>query len=120
MDVTLSLGGLQGAWPCPVDLRGHESDLGGACGVPGLGAPVALVDSIPRSDTVEEDEDLYDCVENEEAEGDEIYEDLMRTEPMPMPVGGAGYDVWADTWACAHMHPDTDLSSPFSAQDDGV
>ncbi|XP_043829612.1 proto-oncogene vav isoform X1 [Dromiciops gliroides] len=35
-------------------------------------------------DTVEEDEDLYDCVENEEAEGDEIYEDLMRTEPTPM------------------------------------
>ncbi|KAL2764240.1 proto-oncogene vav isoform 3 [Daubentonia madagascariensis] len=36
-------------------------------------------------DTVEEDEDLYDCVENEEAEGDEIYEDLMRSEPVPMP-----------------------------------
>ncbi|KAM6167397.1 proto-oncogene vav isoform 3-T3 [Erethizon dorsatum] len=36
-------------------------------------------------DTVEEDEDLYDCVENEEAEGDEIYEDLMRTEPGPTP-----------------------------------
>ncbi|XP_020826898.1 proto-oncogene vav isoform X2 [Phascolarctos cinereus] len=35
-------------------------------------------------DTVEEDEDLYDCVENEEEEGDEIYEDLMRTEPTPM------------------------------------
>uniref|UniRef100_A0A2I2ZFI1 Proto-oncogene vav n=1 Tax=Gorilla gorilla gorilla TaxID=9595 RepID=A0A2I2ZFI1_GORGO len=36
-------------------------------------------------DTVEEDEDLYDCVENEEAEGDEIYEDLMRSEPVSMP-----------------------------------
>ncbi|XP_040846680.1 proto-oncogene vav isoform X4 [Ochotona curzoniae] len=36
-------------------------------------------------DTVEEDEDLYDCVENEEAEGDEIYEDLMRTDPLPTP-----------------------------------
>ncbi|XP_068939274.1 proto-oncogene vav [Petaurus breviceps papuanus] len=35
-------------------------------------------------DTVEEDEELYDCVENEEEEGDEIYEDLMRTEPTPM------------------------------------
>ncbi|XP_049645376.1 proto-oncogene vav isoform X3 [Suncus etruscus] len=34
-------------------------------------------------DTVEEDEDLYDCVENEEAEGDEIYEDLMRSDPVP-------------------------------------
>lgn len=40
---------------------------------------------------MEEDEDLYDCVENEEAEGDEIYEDLMRSEPVPMPVcGGEG------------------------------
>uniref|UniRef100_A0A674JDN4 Vav guanine nucleotide exchange factor 1 n=1 Tax=Terrapene triunguis TaxID=2587831 RepID=A0A674JDN4_9SAUR len=37
------------------------------------------------SDTVEEDDDLYDCVENEEAEGDEIYEDLMRSEPAVMP-----------------------------------
>ncbi|XP_028907965.1 proto-oncogene vav isoform X1 [Ornithorhynchus anatinus] len=36
-------------------------------------------------DTVEEDEDLYDCVENEEAEGDEIYEDLMRSELTMMP-----------------------------------
>ncbi|XP_065432643.1 proto-oncogene vav-like isoform X2 [Chrysemys picta bellii] len=36
-------------------------------------------------DTVEEDDDLYDCVENEEAEGDEIYEDLMRSEPVVMP-----------------------------------
>uniref|UniRef100_A0A8D2JSI3 Proto-oncogene vav n=1 Tax=Sciurus vulgaris TaxID=55149 RepID=A0A8D2JSI3_SCIVU len=36
-------------------------------------------------DTAEEDEDLYDCVENEEAEGDEIYEDLMRSEPVFMP-----------------------------------
>uniref|UniRef100_A0A8C0TL51 Proto-oncogene vav n=2 Tax=Canis lupus familiaris TaxID=9615 RepID=A0A8C0TL51_CANLF len=43
-------------------------------------------------DTVEEDEDLYDCVENEEAEGDEIYEDLMRTEPMPMPPKMTEYD----------------------------
>ncbi|XP_046898483.1 proto-oncogene vav-like isoform X2 [Hypomesus transpacificus] len=31
-------------------------------------------------DTVEEDDDLYDCVEGEEDEGDEIYEDLMRDE----------------------------------------
>nr|XP_012416097.1 PREDICTED: proto-oncogene vav isoform X1 [Odobenus rosmarus divergens] len=43
-------------------------------------------------DTVEEDEDLYDCVENEEAEGDEIYEDLMRSEPMPMPPKMTEYD----------------------------
>ncbi|XP_030884584.1 proto-oncogene vav [Leptonychotes weddellii] len=43
-------------------------------------------------DTVEEDEDLYDCVENEEAEGDEIYEDLMRSEPMPMQPKMTEYD----------------------------
>ncbi|XP_025059730.1 proto-oncogene vav isoform X2 [Alligator sinensis] len=36
-------------------------------------------------DTVEDDDDLYDCVENEEAEGDEIYEDLMRSEPSSVP-----------------------------------
>ncbi|KAF7475557.1 Hypothetical predicted protein [Marmota monax] len=43
-------------------------------------------------DTAEEDEDLYDCVENEEAEGDEIYEDLMRSEPVPMPPKMTEYD----------------------------
>uniref|UniRef100_A0A6J0TG86 Proto-oncogene vav isoform X1 n=1 Tax=Pogona vitticeps TaxID=103695 RepID=A0A6J0TG86_9SAUR len=36
-------------------------------------------------DTMEEDDDLYDCVETEEAEGDEIYQDLMRSEPCVMP-----------------------------------
>ncbi|XP_060108033.1 proto-oncogene vav isoform X1 [Heteronotia binoei] len=36
-------------------------------------------------DTMDEDDDLYDCVENEEAEGDEIYEHLMRSEPCAMP-----------------------------------
>ncbi|KAH0628766.1 hypothetical protein JD844_010264, partial [Phrynosoma platyrhinos] len=39
-------------------------------------------------DTMDEDDDLYDCVENEEAEGDEIYQDLMRSEPSVMPHGG--------------------------------
>uniref|UniRef100_A0A8C0XAZ2 Proto-oncogene vav n=1 Tax=Castor canadensis TaxID=51338 RepID=A0A8C0XAZ2_CASCN len=43
-------------------------------------------------DTAEEDEDLYDCVENEEAEGDEIYEDLMRSEPAPTPPKMTEYD----------------------------
>uniref|UniRef100_A0A8C6EX93 Proto-oncogene vav n=1 Tax=Marmota marmota marmota TaxID=9994 RepID=A0A8C6EX93_MARMA len=43
-------------------------------------------------DTAEEDEDLYDCVENEEAEGDEIYEDLMRSEPVPAPPKMTEYD----------------------------
>uniref|UniRef100_A0A6Q2YE85 Osteoclast-stimulating factor 1 n=1 Tax=Esox lucius TaxID=8010 RepID=A0A6Q2YE85_ESOLU len=31
-------------------------------------------------ETVDEDDDLYDCVEDEENEGDEIYEDLMRAD----------------------------------------
>ncbi|KAK4805916.1 hypothetical protein QYF61_021480 [Mycteria americana] len=34
-------------------------------------------------DTAEEDDDLYDCVEAEGDDGDEIYEDLMRVEPPP-------------------------------------
>lgn len=32
------------------------------------------------SDTVDEDDDIYDFVEDEENKGDEIYEDLMRTD----------------------------------------
>uniref|UniRef100_A0A8C4JB25 Vav guanine nucleotide exchange factor 1 n=1 Tax=Dromaius novaehollandiae TaxID=8790 RepID=A0A8C4JB25_DRONO len=36
-------------------------------------------------DTAEEDDDLYDCVEAEGADGDDIYEDLMRTEPALSP-----------------------------------
>ncbi len=40
------------------------------------------------SDTVDEDDDLYDFVEDEENEGDEIYEDLMRTEEQPETVSG--------------------------------
>lgn len=48
--------------------------------------------NLSPSDTAEEDEDLYDCVENEEAEGDEIYEDLMRSESVPTPVRGSGKD----------------------------
>uniref|UniRef100_A0A3B3VIK0 Osteoclast-stimulating factor 1 n=1 Tax=Poecilia latipinna TaxID=48699 RepID=A0A3B3VIK0_9TELE len=38
-------------------------------------------------DTVDEDDDLYDFVEDEDNEGDEIYEDLMRTEEPPETVG---------------------------------
>ncbi|XP_055649107.1 proto-oncogene vav [Falco peregrinus] len=34
-------------------------------------------------DTAEEDDDLYDCVEAEGDDGDDIYEDLMRVEPHP-------------------------------------
>ncbi|XP_077460844.1 proto-oncogene vav [Stigmatopora argus] len=34
-------------------------------------------------DTVDETDDLYDCVDDVEAEGDEIYEDLMRTVKQP-------------------------------------
>lgn len=69
----------------PVLLRGGGLALGDMR-APWSGGSLALPDSASCSDTVEEDEDLYDCVENEEAEGDEIYEDLMRSEPVPMPV----------------------------------
>lgn len=34
---------------------------------------------------VEDEEDLYDCVYDDE-EGGEIYEDLMKTEAVPPPV----------------------------------
>lgn len=34
-------------------------------------------------DTVEDDDDLYDCVEAEGDDGDDIYEDLMRVEVPP-------------------------------------
>ncbi|XP_072776194.1 proto-oncogene vav [Taeniopygia guttata] len=40
-------------------------------------------------DTAEEDDDLYDCVEAEGNEGDDVYEDLMRLEPTPATKGGA-------------------------------
>ncbi|TDH15728.1 hypothetical protein EPR50_G00012910 [Perca flavescens] len=43
-------------------------------------------------DTVDEDDDLYDCVEDEENEGDEIYEDLMRTEEQPETQQKVGVD----------------------------
>ncbi|XP_043940655.1 proto-oncogene vav [Protopterus annectens] len=36
-------------------------------------------------DDTGEDDDLYDCVEAEDDEGDEIYEDLMRTEVENVP-----------------------------------
>ncbi|NWZ92737.1 VAV protein, partial [Nesospiza acunhae] len=38
-------------------------------------------------DTAEEDDDLYDCVEAEGDDGDDVYEDLMRVEPPPAAVG---------------------------------
>ena len=93
--------------------------------VPGLGAgleaSLAPSDSASCSDTVEEDEDLYDCVENEEAEGDEVYEDLMRSEPVPMPVCGGAGPGWAGSWVGRIPgHPNISLSSPLSAQDDRV
>lgn len=74
--------------------------------------------NLSPSDTAEEDEDLYDCVENEEAEGDEIYEDLMRSESVPTPVCGSGKG-WAGgqgEQSCRALHqPSSSLST---AQDD--
>ncbi|XP_054459600.1 proto-oncogene vav-like isoform X3 [Anoplopoma fimbria] len=43
-------------------------------------------------DTVDEDDDLYDFVEDEENEGDEIYEDLMRTDEQPETHQKTGVD----------------------------
>ncbi|TRZ09290.1 hypothetical protein HGM15179_017825 [Zosterops borbonicus] len=37
-------------------------------------------------DTAEEDDDLYDCVEAEGDDGDDVYEDLMRVETPPATV----------------------------------
>ncbi|XP_077575944.1 proto-oncogene vav isoform X2 [Stigmatopora nigra] len=42
-------------------------------------------------DTVDETDDLYDCVDDVEAEGDEIYEDLMRT--VKQPENKSGVDM---------------------------
>ncbi|XP_032939655.1 proto-oncogene vav [Catharus ustulatus] len=39
-------------------------------------------------DTAEEDDELYDCVEAEGDDGDDVYEDLMRVEPAPAAKGG--------------------------------
>uniref|UniRef100_A0A6Q2XAF6 Osteoclast-stimulating factor 1 n=1 Tax=Esox lucius TaxID=8010 RepID=A0A6Q2XAF6_ESOLU len=48
--------------------------------------------------TVDEDDDLYDCVEDEENEGDEIYEDLMRAdEPQETVREHQTYQVEAAT-----------------------
>lgn len=41
------------------------------------------------SDTLDEDVDLYDFMEDEEDNGDEIYEDLMKTEEYPERVSGS-------------------------------
>uniref|UniRef100_A0A674GT41 Vav guanine nucleotide exchange factor 1 n=1 Tax=Taeniopygia guttata TaxID=59729 RepID=A0A674GT41_TAEGU len=49
----------------------------------------ALLDPHRADDTAEEDDDLYDCVEAEGNEGDDVYEDLMRLEPTPATKGGA-------------------------------
>ncbi|CAI5681003.1 proto-oncogene vav isoform X1 [Oreochromis niloticus] len=43
-------------------------------------------------DTVDEDDDLYDFVEDEENEGDEIYEDLMRADEPPETQQKTGVD----------------------------
>ncbi|XP_035987612.1 proto-oncogene vav-like [Fundulus heteroclitus] len=43
-------------------------------------------------DTVDEDDDLYDFVEDEDNEGDEIYEDLMRTDEQPETQQKTGVD----------------------------
>lgn len=41
---------------------------------------------------VEDEEDLYDCVYDDE-DGGEIYEDLMKTEAIPPPVSPPLFNV---------------------------
>uniref|UniRef100_A0A8U8C611 Uncharacterized protein n=1 Tax=Geospiza parvula TaxID=87175 RepID=A0A8U8C611_GEOPR len=50
----------------------------------------ALLDAHRADDTAEEDDELYDCVEAEGDDGDDVYEDLMRVEPPPAAVGDTG------------------------------
>lgn len=47
---------------------------------------VELLYCMSISDTLDEDVDLYDFVEDEDDLGDEIYEDLMKTEEHPERV----------------------------------
>lgn len=76
--------------------------------------------NLSPSDTAEEDEDLYDCVENEEAEGDEIYEDLMRSESVPTPVRGSGKGRAGGKGGDGFWELHRPLWSLLTAQDDGV
>lgn len=61
------------------------------------------------SDTVDEDDDLYDFVEDEENEGDEIYEDLMRTDEQPETVSGP--QTKGKVWAVFYQPGSFDLGS---------
>lgn len=70
-----------GYWGALEDPQGVLGRIWGGCGVQG-GTELS-----PRSDTAEEDDDLYDCVEAEGDDGDDIYEDLMRVEPPAATVG---------------------------------
>ncbi|NXO45432.1 VAV protein, partial [Locustella ochotensis] len=63
-----------------------EGFQGGMSGVRGVSGECPQL-SPAHSDTAEEDDDLYDCVEAEGDEGDDVYEDLMRVEPPPAAGG---------------------------------
>lgn len=49
---------------------------------------------ISNSDTGEDDEDLYDCVDMDEEEGNEIYEVLMNDDQLAPRRDGVSIDVW--------------------------
>lgn len=51
---------------------------------------------------VEDEEDLYDCVYDDE-DGGEIYEDLMKTEALPPPVSSFA-SVFVLYEAAKHQH----------------
>lgn len=46
---------------------------------------------------VEDEEDLYDCVYDDE-DGGEIYEDLMKTEAIPTPVSPILFNITSFTF----------------------
>ena len=60
----------------------------GVCGAigPSLGGDRRGAILSPNSDTVEDDDELYDCVEAEGDDGDDVYEDLMRADVPPSAV----------------------------------
>uniref|UniRef100_A0A3Q2ZAK7 Osteoclast-stimulating factor 1 n=1 Tax=Hippocampus comes TaxID=109280 RepID=A0A3Q2ZAK7_HIPCM len=80
-------------------------------------------------DTIDEADDLYDCVDDEEAEGDEIYEDLMRTVEQPEIKSGVDKrecclqeiklteEKYSDTLGSILLHFKKPLEKFLAAQD---
>lgn len=52
---------------------------------------------------MEDEEDLYDCVYDDE-DGGEIYEDLMKTEAIPPPVSPALFSFFFNSNLYLHYY----------------